>query len=678
MKNKKMLRWLIAILCLMPQLLLAQNIRVQGTVVDETGVSMIGVSVLVKGTSTGVITDFDGNFILEVAPKSTLVFSYVGYKSQELKAIGGKTMKVIMEPDTQTLDEVVVIAYGQQKKVTITGSISNVSSKELLKSPSVSLGNAISGKLPGLSTVQYSGLPGEDDPTILIRGQASLNGSNPLVLVDGVERPFTQIDPNEVADITILKDASATAVYGVRGANGVILVTTKRGEIGKTNVSVSTSWGIQTVTNFLDLADSYTYATTFNKARLSDGNAPRFSDEVVEHFRTHDQPLLYPDIDWIDYIMKDAALQSQHNVSVSGGNQVARYFVSLGMLDQDGMFKTFGEDPKSNFNYRRYNYRANLDLSLGKWHELSFNLGGRIENRRTIGNNGGDDGEVYIFSNLMGAQPFSGAGIVDGRWIVTNPALISNESAVNQQDGLYTFYGQGYRTTTSNVLNLDLVYKLKLDFLTKGLDFRIKGSYNSTYYTRKDRTCGAPAKYMPYIGTDGTIKFQRSGDYWNLGYSDSSWPERNWYAEASFNYTRSFGDHNVSALLLYNQSKSYYQWDSQNSMYISIPKGYVGLVARATYDWRHRYMVDVNMGYNGSENFAKGHRYGFFPSASIGWTVSEEKFWQPIKPVISSLKLRASVGTVGNDNCQGYRFLYLPAAWVITNGYPQIRNYAPI
>ncbi len=490
MKNKKMLRWLIAILCLMPQLLLAQNIRVQGTVVDETGVSMIGVSVLVKGTSTGVITDFDGNFILEAAPQSTLVFSYVGYKSQELKAIGGKKMKVIMEPDTQTLDEVVVIAYGQQKKVTITGSISNVSSKELLKSPSVSLGNAISGKLPGLSTVQYSGLPGEDDPTILIRGQASLNGSNPLVLVDGVERPFTQIDPNEVADITILKDASATAVYGVRGANGVILVTTKRGEIGKTNVSVSTSWGIQTVTNFLDLADSYTYATTFNKARLSDGNAPRFSDEVVEHFRTHDQPLLYPDIDWIDYIMKDAALQSQHNVSVSGGNQVARYFVSLGMLDQDGMFKTFGEDPKSNFNYRRYNYRANLDLSLGKWHELSFNLGGRIDNRRTIGNNGGDDGEVYIFSNLMGAQPFSGAGIVDGRWIVTNPALISNESAVNQQDGLYTFYGQGYRTTTSNVLNLDLVYKLKLDFLTKGLDFRIKGSYNSTYYTRKDRTCG--------------------------------------------------------------------------------------------------------------------------------------------------------------------------------------------
>ena len=676
MKNRKVLSWLMAVFCLIPQTILAQNVSVQGTVTDENGESMIGVSVLVKGTNTGVITDLDGNFALSVPSGSTLVFSYIGYQTQE-KEVTGSTMKVTMVPDNEMLDEVVVIAYGQQKKVTVTGSISNVNSKELLKSPAASLGNAISGKLPGLSTVQYSGLPGEDDPTIFIRGQASLNGSNPLVLVDGVERSFTQIDPNEVADITILKDASATAVYGVRGANGVILVTTKRGEAGKTNVSVSTSWGIQTVTNFLEQADSYTYATTFNQARLSDGTDPRFSDEVIEHFRTHDQPILYPDVDWIDYVMKDMALQSQHNISVSGGNDVARYFVSLGMLDQDGMFKTFGEDPKSNFNYRRYNYRANLDLTLGKWHELSINLGGRVENRRSIGNNGGDDGEVYIFQNLMGAQPFSGAGIVDGRWVVTNPALISDESAVGQQDGLYTFYGQGYRITTSNVLNADLIYKLKLDFITKGLDFRVKGSYNSTYYSRKDRTCGAPAKYMPYVGADGEIKFQRTGDYWNLGYEDSSWPERNWYAEASFNYANSFGDHNVSALLLYNQSKSYYQWDAQNSQYISIPKGYVGLVARATYDWKHRYMVDVNMGYNGSENFAKGKRYGFFPSASIGWAASEEPFWQPIKPYVSFLKLRASIGTVGNDNCQGYRFLYLPAAWTITNGYyNNIGDYA--
>ena len=369
--------------------------------------------------------------------------------------------------------------------------------------------------------------------------------------------------------------------------------------------------------------------------------------------------------------MKDAALQSQHNVSVTGGNQVARYFVSLGMLDQDGMFKTFGDDPNTNFSYRRYNYRANLDLSLGKIHELSINLGGRLENKRSIGNNGGE-GEEYIFRYLMDAQPFSGAGIVDGKWIKTNPALIdptNSENVVGSRDGLDTFYGQGYKTTATNVLNMDLIYKLKLDFLTQGLDFRVKGSYNSTYNHVKDRSSGMPAQFMPYLNDNGDIVFQRRGDYWNLGYDESSWSNRDWYAEASFNYSRRFGDHNVGALLLYNQSKSYYPWDSQSSTYISIPKGYVGLVGRVTYDYKHRYMIDANMGYNGSENFAKGNRYGFFPSVSIGWTASEEAFWTPVKSAISYLKLRASVGTVGNDNCQGYRFLYLPAAWQITNGY---------
>lgn len=665
-------RWLLIFLfCLVPcGMLFAQNnIQIQGNIVDENGESMIGVSVLVKGTSQGVITDVDGNFTLSVSPKSKLVVSFVGYQTQEIEVQGKKHLDIQMEPDNQMLDEVVVIAYGQQKKVTVTGSISNVGSKELLKSPTASLGNAIAGKLPGLSTVQYSGAPGADDPTIFVRGQASLNGSSPLILVDGVERSFTQIDPNEVADITVLKDASATAVYGVRGANGVILITTKRGESGRTKVSVSTTWGIQTVTDFVEFADAYTYATTFNNARISDGNNPRFAPEIVEHFQKHDSPILYPDIDWIDYTMKDAALQSQHNVSVTGGNDIARYFVSLGMLDQDGLFKTFDSDPNCNYNYRRYNYRANLDLSLGKLHELSINLGGRVENKRTIGGSGGEE---YIFEQLMGTQPFAGAGIVDGRWVTSNLLyydLSGTEGSMLGSDGLGSFYGQGYKTTTTNVLNADLVYKLKLDVLTKGLDLRIKASYNSTYNHVKDRTNGQPAKFIPYLDADGNIVYQRGGDYWNLGYNESSWPNRDWYLEASFNYSRSFAGHNVGALLLYNQSKSYYPWDAQNSTYISLPKGYVGLVARATYDYKHRYMIDANMGYNGSENFAKGKRYGLFPSVSIGWTASEERFWKPIKNIVSYLKIRGSVGTVGNDNCQGYRFLYLPAAWRISNGY---------
>lgn len=669
---------LLGVLILLPRLAFSQELTVKGTVLDETGETMIGVSILVKGTTTGTITDYDGNYSIDVSSNQTLVFSFVGYKTTEIPVSGKKNINVTLTPDSEVLDEVVVIAYGQQKKVTVTGAVSNINSTELLKSPSASLGNAISGKLPGLSTVQNSGAPGADDPTIFIRGQASLNGSNPLVLVDGVERSFTQIDPNEVADITVLKDASATAVFGVRGANGVILVTTKRGETGKTQISVSTSWGIQTVTKFLDFADSYTYANTFNQARLSDGNAPRFSPEVVQHFKDQDQPLLYPSIDWIDYIMEDYALQSQHNVSVTGGNNVARYFVSLGMLDQDGLFKTFGEDSKSNFSYQRYNYRANVDLTLGKIHELSINLGGRVENKRSIGDQSGTgtSGEEHIFRYLMDAQPFSGAGIVDGKWIKTNPSYISSEAAVSSRDGLETFYGQGYKQNTTNVLNLDLIYKLNLDFITKGLDFRAKGSYNSTYYHVKDRTCGAPAQYTPYLNSDGSIALQRKGDYWNLGYDESSWPNRDWYAETSLNYSRQLGDHHVTGLLLYNQSKSYYPWDT-NEAYKSIPKGYVGIVGRVTYNYKQKYLLDMNVGYNGSENFAKGNRYGFFPSTSIGWIASEEKFWKPLENLIPYFKIRASVGTVGNDNCAGYRFLYLPAAWKISNGYyNSIGDYA--
>lgn len=650
-------------------MIFAQEISVNGTVLDETGEPMIGVTVIEKGTTNGNITDFDGNFMISVSPDATLILSYMGYKSKEIVVDGKKFFKILMDPDSQSLEEVVVIAYGQQKKVTVTGSVSSVNTKELLKSPTASLGNAISGKLPGVSTVQYSGVPGADDPTIFIRGQASLNGSSPLILVDGVERSFTQIDPNEVADITVLKDASATAVFGVRGANGVILVTTKRGESGKTRISASTSWGVQTVTQFLEFADSYTYANTFNRARISDGNLPRFSDDVVRHFKDQDQPLLYPSINWIDYIMNDRAMQSQHNVSVTGGNDISKFFVSVGMLDQDGLFKTFGSDPNTNFGYRRYNYRANLDLNLGKYNELSINMGGRIENKRSIGNGGGAEGEEYIFRYLMDAQPFSGAGIVGDKWIKTNPQYISSESAVSSRDGLDTFYGQGYKQTNTNVLNMDLVYKLKLDFLTPGLDFKIKGSYNSTYYQVKDRTNDKPAQFMPVLESNGNIALQRSGDYWNPGYTESSWPERDWYAEAAINYNRQFGDHGVTGLVLYNQSKSYYPWDSAVSTYVSIPKGYVGLVGRVTYNYKYKYLFDVNVGYNGSENFAKGKRYGLFPSASVGWTLSQENFWENLKPIASYMKLRASIGTVGNDNCQGYRFLYLPEAWQISNGY---------
>lgn len=683
-KNKR--HWFIlcimAFFCLIPERTIAQNLNVEGSVTDEFNETLIGVSVRIKDTNTGTITNYEGHYNLQNAPQgSTLVFSYIGYRSKEVKVVGSR-LDVSMEPDNQQLDEVVVIGYGQQKRVTITGAVSNVDGKELLKSPAASLGNALAGKLPGLQSVQYSGMPGGDDPVIRVRGIGSFNSAEPLVLVDGVERPFSQIDPHEVADISILKDASATAVFGVRGANGVILVTTRRGESGKPTASFSAQGGIQQITNFLEPANSYEYATAYNTAQKIDGVAKedwKYSDEAIQHFRDRDMLMVYPDTNWFDYLMKDHAWQSQYNVNISGGSEKAKYFVSVGMFDQDGLFRTFNQGPEANFKYRRYNYRANIDLTLSKISQLSVNIGGRVENRNSIGGGEGgtgSGGQGGLFANeglLNSGMPMSGYGLdSQGRRIVSDRALVGDHGG----DGLGRIYELGYTKQSKNTVNLDLQYQLKLNFITQGLDFKVKGSYNASYTDEKNREhgFGSGIRYRATIASgefeaDGSPKIVlvKEGDSWPLPYGESKWGDRNWYAEASLNYARKFRNHNVGALALYNQSKRYYPWDSQG-LYTSIPSGYVGMVGRITYDYATRYLVDFNMGYNGSENFASGRRYGFFPSASVGWIPSSEVFWTPIEAIIPYMKLRISVGKVGNDNTSNLRFLYLPNSYGYFSG----------
>ena len=660
MRNAFKKTWFLTVwLYLIPALAFAQGIRVEGVIEDESGETLIGVSVLVKGTTTGTVTDIDGTFKLgPVSPDATLVVSYVGYATQEVPV--SRQMRIRMEPDSRDLDEVVVVAYGTQKKVTITGAVSNVGGDDIIKAPVASLGNALAGRLPGVQSVQYSGLPGDDEPVIRVRGIGSLNSAEPLVLVDGVERSFGQIDPNDVQDISILKDASATAVYGVRGANGVILVTTKRGEEGKARISANASAGIQNITHFLKMVDSYTYATAFNNAQLSDGAAPdklRFSQEAIQHFKDHDMPKVYPDTDWFSTILKPYAWQEQVNVSASGGNKRGRYYVSAGAFNQDGLFQTFNADPEENFKYRRYNYRANIDFDLTKRSSLSVSIGGRLQSRNIIGG-----GEAELFRYLHDATPMAGYGLDEqGRRLLSDPNLTGLEKT---NDGLGRFYDLGYVKQEKSVLNLDLQYKLDLDFITKGLDFKIKGSYNSEYTLEKNRknSYGTGVTYMATI-KDGKEVYIKDGATYTLPYSESKWGARDWYAEASLNYNRQFGRHNVGALVLYNQSKRYYP-----SSYKDIPTGYVGLVGRVTYNYAQKYLVDMNMGYNGSENFAPGHRYGFFPSISLGWTPSEERFWEPVKKVVSFLKIRGSIGTVGNDRMGSSRFLYLPGTYRIFQG----------
>ena len=682
MKSRKLahLFGLMVLLLLMPVHSFAQNLRVEGKVLDEQGEGLIGAGVVIQGTRTGTITDLDGNFVISAPSGAVLEISCIGYTTQAVQ-VTGRNLTVTLEPESRALDEAVVIAYGQQKKVTITGAVSAVGSDELLKAPVANVANALQGNLPGVSAVQPSGMPGADEPVIRIRGVGSLNSAEPLVLVDGVERSFSQLDANEIESISVLKDASATAVFGVRGANGVILVTTKRGTEGKASVTASASAAVQSISKFIDFADSYTYGKMWNYTQITDtrpvtqwpgtanitdytpyaGDGIRFSQDIMEHFRLGDMPTTFPSMDWIGYIMNDSAWQEQANVNVNGGTDRVRYFVSAGFLNQNSLFKTFSTDKNETFDYQRLNYRANLDIDVSKISQLSITLGGRMQERTTMGG-----GEGFLFRYLQGATPYAGSGVdAQGRHIVSDENIVGPYD----RDALSNYYDLGYVDESTNVLNFDIQYKLNLDALTKGLSFKAKASYNSEYTAQKNRQNGYGTG-VQYVATivDGKEVLRKEGVTWPIPYSEGKWGSRNWYAEASFDYNRRFGQHNIGALLLYNQSKTYYPWDSDNSLYQSIPKGYVGLVGRVTYDYATKYMLDLNIGYNGSENFAPGKRYGLFPSVSVGWIPSSEKWWEPLKNFIGYLKLRGSYGIVGNDNTNGARFLYLPGAWQFYKG----------
>lgn len=655
----------------------AQTATVSGVVKDDTGEPVIGAGVLVKGTTLGTITDIDGHFSFRADDlNGVLVVSFVGMETQEIPMKGKGTFDIVLKSSNTLLEEVQVVAYGAQKKVTLTGSISSVNTDELLKVPTASIGNMLSGVLSGVSSIQSSGQPGGDDPDVFIRGISTLNTMNakPLYLVDGVERSFFQIDPNEVENITILKDASSTAVFGVRGANGVIIVTTKRGKEGKAKINASFSYGIQTPTRMLEFVNSYDYATFLNEAYTNDGKDPKFTPEAVEAFRTHSNPIIYPDTDWMELLFKSSAPQTQGNVNISGGTERVRYFISMGMLDQKGFFKNHDTRYDANFNFNRYNYRANLDIDFTKTTLVAINMGGRVE-KRNFPRSGDDINQ--LFRRIYWATPFSGPGIVDGKWIKGNSQYLP----VGLSDGLGNIYGRGYGSKTTNVVNLDLALTQKLDFVTKGLQFKIKVAYNSGYDHTKERATSIES-YQPWYRKDVTwmehpagsdpneVVYIQDGEAGLISYAESFGKSRDWYAEASFDWKRDFDLHHLSALALYNQSKTYYP----DSDYPGIPRGYVGLVGRVTYDYDNKYLIEGNVGYNGSENFAPGNRYGFFPAVSGGWVLTQEEFLKD-NPVVNFLKIRASYGIVGNDRYHPYgtgfmdRFLYLPNSYFIGSGY---------
>lgn len=649
--------FLMAIMMAGFQPVMAQEKLATGVVVDANGEPMIGVTVSVKGTGLGTVTDLDGNFSLKVPEKSVVLFSFIGYANVEKRASELNNLKIVLREDTEVLEEVVVVAYGSQKKETLTGSISQVKSDELVKSPIANMGQALTGRAAGVTTYQQSGEPGNDDVTLRIRGTGTLNDASPLVLVDGVERSFSQIDPSEIESMSILKDAASTAVFGIRGANGVILITTKKGVEGPAKVSFSANFALQQPTRMPETLDGVTLAKMYNEAKYNDdpSQLPSFTENDLALYASGADPLTHPNINWKDYLMRKAAFQQKYNLTISGGTKNAKYYAAVAFLDQGGLMKDMTSEVDNlayshNYNYRRVNLRSNLDISLSPTTTIKIGLGGIIGNKVA---------PPDIFSSIIQSAAIAG-GVYDRKLIIL-PNIPWGGSPLSTLLGSITDNNQ-------NTINTNISFNQKLDFITKGLLLRGMASYDSYY----SHVLNKGEDLSIYRVEDGYNEYDEPTkvlvpareDTGMLPAPSESWDRmQSMHGELALEYKRDFNGHSVGALLLGTLDKKFYKQSLSTGLkqYTTVPLSYAGIVGRVTYDYKMKYLLEFNMGYNGSENFAKGKRFAWFPAVSVGWNVTEEKFIQELidPSILSKLKLRASYGVTGNDNTNGFRFMYI-------------------
>lgn len=645
--------------------------KITGKVLDNKGETIPGATVIVTGTNDATITNIDGSFSLEV-PSGTSKFtvSYVGYISKDIEINNQSTFKIVLEEANVAISEVVVVGYGFQKKESVVGAISQVSSETLIKSGNSNITNAIAGKLSGVLTIQQTGQPGQNNSEIIIRGLSSWNGSQPLVMVDGVERDFTNLDPNEINTISVLKDASATAVFGAKGANGVIIVTTKRGELGKPKLNFSGSTGIEVPTALPQHISSYTTMKMLNVGYMNKGgdNFQRLiSQNALNEYQHPSTPLnslRYPDNNWFDLITKPFAQSSQANINLSGGTKFVKYFASFGYIHDGDFFDGYhvGFDD-TRFKNDRINYRSNLDFNVSKTTNISFNIGGDIQIVNAP--------RASPWKSLYGASPAVYPAYFP-EWVlqqVPDPDY-PNATGIRYADKIGEYFDNPYslfysgsfdRTLTSKFFT-DLMFNQKLDFITKGLSFKTKVSLSTSYQNLAlTANYSFPQYQLDYtkIGVPGVNPWFRVGQGnevykqtpldINIGGMQGDY-YTDLYYEFAANYNRSFGKHTVTALALMN-----FQEKNKNTDF-----GYynAGVVGRVTYDYVNRYLLEMNVGYTGSERFAPGNRFGFFPSVALGWVVSEENFFQPLTPVMNKLKIRYSDGLVGSDNASD-RWLYI-------------------
>jgi TonB-linked SusC/RagA family outer membrane protein len=715
--KKRLISFCLLFLLISTFAIYAQQREWKGQVFDEkTNEPLIGVTVSVKGTTNGTITDYNGKFSIKSSANQILLFSYIGYINVEIPLKTNTDLsRMLMHEDVKTLDEVIVVGYGVQKKVSSVGSISSAKGEDLLKAGNVTtVSEALQGLMPGVVSIMKDSKPGADDAEILIRAKASWVSSQPLVLVDGIERNMNDIDPNEIESLSVLKDASATAVYGVKGANGVILVTTKRGKNEKPKISLTTNFGFKQPLNEPQYADYVTTMNMWNEAAVNDLQWSKIIPEstisawnnAFATGNTGPNNPYFPNINWWDEMIKEVGYQQQYNINITGGTDFMRYFSSIGYLNDGDIFNTQKNgifDPT--FKYQRYNWRSNFDFQLSKSTVLSVNLSGKQGYRsqtgyRVDGNDESDDafGQNRFFQMLYTAP----RNMFPVRW---EDGTYGLSPAAETGDNLYLLFDKGQRIYKYYQNFIDANIKQDLSFITKGLSFNGKFGYTAYSNTRSDiqRNKGVNFGENQFIGyyrewdystplDNGAyaLKYQKrwindefqgnrpAASYDNM--LNGGFGKRLYY-ELALNYDRNFGNHNITGLLLMNRNEVE-DLKGSSAVNMNYKENDEAWVTRVTYNWKERYLLEFNGAYTGSQKFARGQRFQFFPSYSLGWRISEEPIVKKnFGKVLDNLKVRYSSGVVGYDRSASpytYIQIYNNAGGNVGLGEFERTNYGPL
>lgn len=638
-----------------------QTSTINGKVTDANGEAIIGASVTVKGTtSNGTITDLDGKFNLDAPANATLVISYVGYKTIEIPVNGKKTLTITLKEDTEMLDEVVVVGYGTQKKATLTGSVSSVGGDDIKKMSPVNITNTLAGKTAGVIANTRTGEPGEDNADILIRGKGTLGSTSPLIVVDGVaDRSFGRLNPDDIESISVLKDASA-AIYGARAANGVIVVTTKRGKEGKVKVNYNGNLSFSQPTRIPEMLNSYQYATYVNEFDASQGNNPTYPETAMAKILDGSDPISFPDTDWWGEVAKNWATNTQHSLSVSGGNDKLSFYSSAQYMYQDAIYRNSPQD------YNQYQFTTNIDAQINKAVKFSMDILGRQEVRNRGVWSTEDLFGYFLTTNPMSAPYFPNGLLRIGYDGVTRNAVLMVSDI------------PGTNKTTNNSINLKPKIRIDLDIITPGL--YAEGYAALDYTFNNGKSVNTPYDIYSYSSATGEYTNNRDA---TGAISVNSWSNNSntITLNARIGYSRTFNDiHRIDAFASYEQSKYQYNGLSgyrTNYLSSALPDLDFGSkvdadkdnggnssetarqnwFGRVNYGYKDKYLAEVTLRYDGSMNFAPGHRWGLFPSLSAGWVISEEEFFAPLTDAVNFLKIKGSWGMMGNDNITAYQYL---------------------